>query len=437
MVFFLSLNPKTTRFIMVNCGNCTKIIDPNAVTSMQCVFYTLHFHMRCENVDVDEQKAIAKSREQLKSNIFALCVSCSSKRKSQPGIVFFKDMVDEKEKKWKEESKNNSVKLTVAQNELSKSLSINAVKDERIKALLNDIKSSKKERFETPFKGLDNEVKMKAIEDLVKMQGNSMADMTHAFQAVVQEVNNIKKMISQKPSSPNNIEKTKPTYVEALMRRNCVIQKSRAISINEGNNLSSDIKKDKDFNQIAIDRIRNTSDKINITFNNAAEASKFDTLFNEKYKDSATIYKQKEIEPVFKVVNVPNDTNINEFTEYIYNCNTWIPEGELLFIREYSSNPNVKNFLYKCSTNLLSVILKRGIIRVELKEYYYYEDFNILQCFKCLGYGHSAKNCNFPTACKNCAGDHHHKECTNPNSHKCANCIKIDNGPREAPSYCR
>lgn len=122
--------------------------------------------------------------------------------------------------------------------------------------------------------------------------------------------------------------------------------------------------------------------------------NKFDTLFNNKYKDNATVFKQKEIDPIFKVVNIPNDTNETEFTNYIYNCNAWISAGALSFIREYLSSPNVKKFLYKCSTNLLSVILKKGTIRVKLKEFYCYEDFNILQCFKCLGYGRSTKNCN-------------------------------------------
>lgn len=99
---------------MLNCGNCTNYIDTNAVTTMQCVFCTLHFHMRCENVDLDEQRAIAKPCEQLKYNIFAACVACVSKRKSQPGIVFFKDMVDHKEKSGKRKVRTirlNSLKL--------------------------------------------------------------------------------------------------------------------------------------------------------------------------------------------------------------------------------------------------------------------------------------------------------------------------------------
>lgn len=62
-----------------------------------------------------------------------------------------------------------------------------------------------------------------------------MANMTHAFQAVIQEVNTIKKMVSKNTNSSSNNETAKPTYAEALMKRNCFIQKSRAITINEGN----------------------------------------------------------------------------------------------------------------------------------------------------------------------------------------------------------
>lgn len=136
------------------------------------------------------------------------------------------------------------------------------------------------------------------------------------------------------------------------------------------------------------------------------------------------------VSAIFKVVNIPTEISQIEFLQYIYDCNTWIPEGSPEFIREYSSNPNVKNFLYKCSTNLLSIILKKGTIRVELKEYYCYEDFNILQCFKCLSYGHTAKACKLQQLCKNCAGNHHYKECTNTESNRCANCLKLDDNSK-------
>lgn len=64
------------------------------------------------------------------------------------------------------------------------------------------------------------------------------------------------------------------------------------------------------------------------------------------------------------------------------------------------------------STNLLSIVLKKGVIRVDLEEYNCYEDFSILQCFKCLVYGYSAKICNLSQSSKNCSADYHYKDCS-------------------------
>lgn len=108
-------------------------------------------------------------------------------------LLSSKTLWKKKKKKWKEEKKNISITITQAQNELPEALFVIAVKEEHIKALINDIERLKKVSSEVPFTGFNN----KEIEDLVRMQGNSMADMTQAFQAVVQEVNVIKKCLTK------------------------------------------------------------------------------------------------------------------------------------------------------------------------------------------------------------------------------------------------
>ncbi|XP_064485190.1 uncharacterized protein LOC135397517 [Ornithodoros turicata] len=50
------------------------------------------------------------------------------------------------------------------------------------------------------------------------------------------------------------------------------------------------------------------------------------------------------------------------------------------------------------------------------------EYFTPTQCFKCLRFGHLARNCRGHTRCKYCAGPHQHKECTTKREKKCANC---------------
>lgn len=46
----------------------------------------------------------------------------------------------------------------------------------------------------------------------------------------------------------------------------------------------------------------------------------------------------------------------------------------------------------------------------------------VIQCFKCLGFGHVAYNCYKKSTCLKCGGPHYFKDCINPNTVKCANC---------------
>lgn len=52
-----------------------------------------------------------------------------------------------------------------------------------------------------------------------------------------------------------------------------------------------------------------------------------------------------------------------------------------------------------------------------------FDDFNIKRCQRCCGYGHSAKKCNKPYYCANCAGEHDTGDCTNAPAIRCINCI--------------
>lgn len=76
------------------------------------------------------------------------------------------------------------------------------------------------------------------------------------------------------------------------------------------------------------------------------------------------------------------------------------------------------------SVNTLSLVLKKGVIRVGLEEFTCYPDIDLLQWFHCCQYGHLANGCTNKIACKKCAGEHHYKECQEEISKKCALCAK-------------
>lgn len=52
----------------------------------------------------------------------------------------------------------------------------------------------------------------------------------------------------------------------------------------------------------------------------------------------------------------------------------------------------------------------------------YSRQWELVQCFKCQGYGHIAKFCKNANACGHCSAEHNTKDCTAKDKPKCANC---------------
>lgn len=287
------------------------------------------------------------------------------------------------------------------------------------------------------FIGFSEADKLRAIEDLVKFQGKSMEIMTESFRAVVQEVKAIRSDLARAPSTAARaarpeyppLGQTKMAFAEAIMKRNSAVVRTRNIIINDGEDeaLVDQIRKDTAFNDISIDRVNVQAKRINVTLSDPAEAARFESLFKEKYKDRAQVIKPKELTPKFKIVNVPEELNEEELRKKLCECNKWIPEGGLNLDREYSSIPRRKTFVYECSANLLSVVLKKEKVRVDMSEFRCFEDFELLQCFKCCKFGHSFNTCKGIMTCKICAGEHHHGQCPNKSRPCCANCRQEEN----------
>lgn len=54
-----------------------------------------------------------------------------------------------------------------------------------------------------------------------------------------------------------------------------------------------------------------------------------------------------------------------------------------------------------------------------------YDMEKVIQCLRCLRFGHIASNCEYDTACKKCCGNHLHRDCCAPRQPPhCLNCIR-------------
>lgn len=73
------------------------------------------------------------------------------------------------------------------------------------------------------------------------------------------------------------------------------------------------------------------------------------------------------------------------------------------------------------------VLEEKKYVNLGWSSYKVFEDFNIMRCYKCKGYGHKTNECTHKRACNHCAGDHtgEDQDCPNISQNpKCANCLK-------------
>lgn len=125
------------------------------------------------------------------------------------------------------------------------------------------------------LKGFNETDKLRAIEDIVKLQGKSMAVMTESFKTVVQEVREMRNDLVKKKDGKAYTTVTqappqtwnKISYAEAFIKRNSASIRSRNVIINDGEDaeLINKIKKDATYNSLAIDTVRTQANRINVT----------------------------------------------------------------------------------------------------------------------------------------------------------------------------
>ena len=76
------------------------------------------------------------------------------------------------------------------------------------------------------------------------------------------------------------------------------------------------------------------------------------------------------------------------------------------------TSPSVRDRLLSCAR------VSIGWVRCRVDDY-----VSILQCFKCSGFGHTAKHCKKTVCCSSCSGEHLFSSCTQRDNLRCINCV--------------
>ncbi|XP_049868206.1 uncharacterized protein LOC126371572 [Pectinophora gossypiella] len=98
--------------------------------------------------------------------------------------------------------------------------------------------------------------------------------------------------------------------------------------------------------------------------------------------------------------------------------------------RRNARNPSTNNIIVTTSPTIWNRALNKGRVRIDLQTIYVEDQSPLVQCTRCLGYGHGRRFCKEPAdLCSHCAGPHLRAECpqrTVGAVPECRNCMKAD-----------
>lgn len=99
--------------------------------------------------------------------------------------------------------------------------------------------------------------------------------------------------------------------------------------------------------------------------------------------------------------------------------------------RKPARNPLQRHVVLEVSGPLWRRLTEVGHIHLNIQRLRVHDHSPLVQCLRCLGYGHTRRHCDEHTdSCSHCAGPHHIKECKKrEEAPKCINCVSTKNEP--------
>jgi hypothetical protein len=157
-------------------------------------------------------------------------------------------------------------------------------------------------------------------------------------------------------------------------------------------------------------------------------------------KGNLTAKEGKRLSPSVILKGIEKDTADEEIVEYILQQNDSIFEAvgsnkDAIKLQRTSQNKKrttLRNAVLLVSNDVREAMLRQERISIGFQRVHVEDSCPLLQCFKCMGFGHTAARCvEKKDRCLHCAGEHKSMACTLKDSseaHRCWNCHKMAKG---------
>lgn len=194
------------------------------------------------------------------------------------------------------------------------------------------------------------------------------------------------------------------------------------------------------FKEIEILQIQSKgTDCITLKCSNEEEANKLEASLKTKYKTGINVVSVKKAEPSVKVVRLPTGLSDDDLETIIREQNKWAEDAAFHVKRQYVitvRGRSYTNAILACDLKSHAKFINHGKVIIHLGEYNVFEFIDLLQCNKCLRYGHTKRTCENGPRCKMCGGKHFTEDCKEEDPKPfCPNCDRINAKNKEGPHH--
>ncbi|XP_023210483.1 uncharacterized protein LOC111613369 [Centruroides sculpturatus] len=144
--------------------------------------------------------------------------------------------------------------------------------------------------------------------------------------------------------------------------------------------------------------------------------------------------KERRRQPLIKILSVPKSIDKSELIEMLYEQNSCFSEQMSQSILEEEiqirflipqKDSNLQSWVMEVSPMMREIIIREEKLYIGWNRCPVLDYILIRRCYKCLAFGHYAKECQHHSqVCSHCGGGHVYKDCDKEGPAKCTNCYK-------------
>lgn len=416
------------------CLNCS--VPTESGKRFCCLYCRRYIHDSCVPGASAYDDASAKRLKSAASSFRYICTSCLN---SYENPIQAKAMA---EKAQAVVNKLNSEKTDLIERVASLELVVQDLKRDKVRSRSNESGTTKRLRTGSDdFIGIASNPNVDNFSILV-------TTIEKFFSNLNARVDGIEKLIrSNSPAKqmnaltnnamPNvtkkNAVKSPLTYAEALSLSTTPAEAIRNINIvgdeDSCQQTLAKLQKDTACAAIPITAIK-MKGKYNLTIkcNSPDAAAEAETTLKSTYGPAIQIKGVAQQSPQIKIVRIFGDFPLkDDIKQQLIEQNSWLGESNFEIERVYSvssGNTTYQNAILNVDLQLQKKFLERKHVIVGFTECRCFENINLMQCLRCFGYGHFARNCKSSIRCKKCGESHETKDCVSTSRQdKCANCL--------------